>query len=217
MYKFNKSEKGNVLFIILIAIALFATLSFALKGSGNNAEDMFSDIQVEKQAEQLIAHMSAIKAKVVTMIEVNSTNPADISAIIPTDANFNTTPPPNMNKIYHPLGGGITYTDSMAGASGIVYNNTLTITGVGTASADIAMVAEVPSLRYCQTINETLLGSNNVPTITDATGTNMLAPAAVTLDDATTCSATGGCDNVAYQCIQTASGTYIYYHLLYAR
>lgn len=216
---FTKSEHGNVLFVILIAITLFVAIVFALSKDSGNTENTVSDIKLEKQVEQLLSHMNIIKTKVVTMIDVNGVFPSSVSAIKPGDVGFDTSP--HIQKIYHPLGGGIEYTNSIGGTTGIVYNNSLTITGIGTASADIAMIANIASLKYCQMLNKKLYNSTNVPMITDATATNMLTPVTATLDDATTCSATGGCDNVAYQCLVSdgSSGTiiYVYHHLLYAR
>ncbi len=208
------SERGGVLFLILIGIALLAALSVAMIDEETGVESIADKMKLGGQVELLLTHMDTISNKVSLMVDVNLVAPANVKDLKLGDVGYTTQP--HVDKIYHPLGGGIEYTDTIGDATGIVYHNGLTITGIGTATADIAMIAVVPSLAYCEVLNKKLHGSTTVPEITVASYGNITTKVAESLDDATTCVAAGGCDEVAYQCVTDGSGNYLYYHLLYA-
>ncbi len=96
----------------------------------------------------------------------------NLSQLKPGDAGFETAP--NNFKIYHPLGGGISYmssstTDATAAvATNFNINAASIITGVGATDAvtgDLVFTAKISSASYCQRINQTINGPAGVPPV----------------------------------------------------
>jgi len=211
----NTEEKGNVLFIILIAIALFAALSYAVTQSSQQPGHFVEDESLSLDIAQLLTHANSIRSVVHNMI-ANGVDPANISTLKAGDAGFDTSP--HNTKIYHPYGGGISYTTTTGKATGILIHDSLTIVDVGTGSAELVFIARIPNETYCQQINNTLNDSPVVPTVIDITATGMLAGTATALIDVGSCPA-NGCNAVPHQCVQNVIDPteFIYYHTLYAR
>lgn len=115
--KWRQAEKGNVLFLILIAVALFAALSYAVTqstrtggGSGDNETALISSAQ-------LTQYPASIRTAVVRMI-IGGVDVADTE--FNTPANFGTctgasdTPATFDFCVFHPTGGGATHTNAPA-------------------------------------------------------------------------------------------------------
>lgn len=104
------SQKGNVLFLILIAVALFAALSYAVtRNSRNNG----GNINVEKakpEAAQLVQYASQIKYAITKIMVINGCDFWDISFENTIDGTrYEHTPPvSNECKIFHENGEGLT-------------------------------------------------------------------------------------------------------------
>ena len=213
----QKTECGNVLFLILIAIALFGALSFALTKDRGSSIGYIQDQRVMSDVSRLLTHSGVIRATVHRMIGDGITVAALSSDEPVADAvTFETAP--HEHKIYHILGGGVTFINDIGGASDIEINKDVVITGVGaSATAEVVLTTPVDNLSTCQEINMMLHGNTTIPEISDAAYTDLIGENAVTLSDATTCNAAGGCDEVPFQCIVNNSGAYAYYHVLYAQ
>jgi type II secretory pathway pseudopilin PulG len=211
-----KAQSGNVLFIILVAVAILAMLTAAVsRQSGQNVKSLDGE-ELTQNIALLLSHADLMKSVVQRMI-VDGANPGNISGVLPQDAGFATAP--HGDKIYHPYGGGLQYSGIIGGTSGMLFHNDVTITGVGAgATAELVMTVIIPSQAYCLAINKKLYGAvASIPTISGG-GTYFAdlttGASAVTLDDGTTCSA---CDNTPHQCVTDGAGSYTYYHTLYAR
>ncbi len=213
----RKFEKGNVLFLILIAIALFGALSFAMTKDRGSSMAYVQDQRVMSDVSRLLTHSGVMRATVHRMIG-DGVTVAALSADEPIADAATFEVAPHEHKIYHILGGGVTFTNNIGGASDIEINKDAIITDVGaTGAADILLTTPVDDLSTCQEINMMLHGHTNIPEITDAAYADLVGETAVTLSDATTCNAAGGCDAVAFQCVVSNSGSYAYYHVLYAQ
>ena len=212
----TQNESGNVLFLILIAIALFGALSFTMTQNQRGSTRYVQDQRIVTEVSRLLTHTGIIRAALHRMMS-DGVTAATFSAEEPVADAATYVVAPHEHKIYHILGGGVTFIGSIGDASDIEINSDVTITDVGaTPAAEIVLTTPVDGLRTCQEINMMLHGRTTIFEITDAAYTDLLGETAVTLSDATTCNAGGGCDAVAYQCVVNSSGAYAYYHVLHA-
>ncbi len=100
-------ERGNALIYVLIAIALFAALSFVLARQTDTSEaGSLSAERAELYATQLISYAAQAKS-VYDQMHMSGARIDQIDFTLPTNAAFETEPPANIYKIYHPSGGGL--------------------------------------------------------------------------------------------------------------
>jgi hypothetical protein len=161
---FRRGERGNVLFLILIAVALFAALSYAVTQSsrtGGGASDGESNLINSAQVTQ---YPASVRTAIVRMI---------IRGIAESQLQFN--PPVDFGTltetrfgVFHPQGGGATYVlappELMAGTDQgtWVFSSRYQIENIGTtvpannsANDVIAFLPNI-SLPVCQRINREL-------------------------------------------------------------
>lgn len=239
----KKQEAGNVLFLILIAVALFAALSYAVtqssRGGGN------ADSETSLIGASTVTQYPASLSTTVLRMSISGTSSDSVDFTIPADvANLNTAALQG-NNIFHTDGGGASYQTApenvvtAAGSSTWVFNGQNQIADIGTTDAtetpdttnvDIVAFLVGVTLGVCEAINDQL-GITGIPQDTgidyatqkDTDGTNT----ALGLCDAT-CgaaatigSATGAHDlnGQPFGCFEDsgAAGTYVYYHALAER
>lgn len=105
----RQAESGNVLFLILIAVALFAALSYAVtQSTRSGAGDTASETNLISSA-QLTQYPAGIRTSVVRMLiggiavdDLLFNSPSDFAAIINTTAL-------EQRAVFHPQGGNATY------------------------------------------------------------------------------------------------------------
>src|SRR3989339_2061193 len=104
----ENSRSGNALIYVLIAIALFASLSFVLGRQTDTSEaGVVSHEQNEMYAAQLISYSAQAKSAVDQMLFAGAF-PENLTFFIPGDANYDVeTTYPNIYKVFHPDGGGL--------------------------------------------------------------------------------------------------------------
>ncbi|MDD9900878.1 MAG: hypothetical protein OXT65_07860 [Alphaproteobacteria bacterium] len=107
-------NKGNIIFIILIGIALFAALSFAVTQSGRNSGDMNREkISLEiyriesyiHQIQQALQRMQVVSNTPEYLIDYSDS--AAAAACVGTVAANTTGCTTNDCKMFHPQGGGV--------------------------------------------------------------------------------------------------------------
>ncbi len=113
-------QRGNALFLILIAVALFAALSYAVTQSGRGggsidreqASIFASQItQLAGQYENVITRMRLVNGCADTEISFNYDSNGD-SSYTAADLYHNPNNPSNTSCfVFHPDGGGLTYSD----------------------------------------------------------------------------------------------------------
>lgn len=240
MEKRVNKESGNVLFLILIAVALFAALSYAVTSStnsgGGNADEESSLVnsaaiaQYPASIKTAIVRMTAMKGVSNTGVGTSDTGllfnkPDDFGSI---------TPGQEYRAVFHPAGGNAAYYDATqgitAGASGAwIFTRAFEIANVGSSTAgDLAgneIIAFLPNVTkgICDKINEqsSIAGTDIVHdagvTITD----NLLVEGATEADagiiggTATTAPDIAGKYNGCFR--NGAAGPYVYYHVLLAQ
>lgn len=219
------TEKGNALFLILIAVALFAALSYAITQSGRGGGTVENE-QAAIQAAQITSAATLVKNGVMRM--VISGHPIVVDpAADGTDCcfgasnghrNFCTT---GTDCLFAPEGGGVTPPSfpaaafdmgPLAGATafqgpdsflgftidGFDTGPDVSLNGMGTAAEDDMLYVFPLKEKVCLAINKGL-GIDTIPSITDWNPTDAVA-------------------NIENVCIrdQTSGGVYLYIQLLNA-
>lgn len=101
----RKRERGNALIYVLIAIALFAALSFTLGRQTDSGEaGSLDDDRAEIFASQLISYASQAK-NVIDQMDFQGIDISKVDFTLPSDTTFNSGT--TIYKIYHPDGGGL--------------------------------------------------------------------------------------------------------------
>lgn len=104
----TSQQNGNILFLILIAVALFAALSYAVTSSSRSGNP-----SVSKEKAQLAAGVSdscsaAVNTGTMRVKMVNGCTDSQISFELPDGSNANPSAPSNKKcHIYHPAGAGV--------------------------------------------------------------------------------------------------------------
>lgn len=210
------AQSGNAIFIVLIAIVVLGLLTNMLSKTSEQQADGLSRETRQIDVERLLNHAGVLSLTVNNMI-ANGTDPDDVTAIKSGDAGFTTAP--HQAKIYHPLGGGIAYIDELGSATDFIIAMDQTITGLGSSDAlntgaEIVFVAQVPQ-SLCAAINDRLLGSSTIPTMTDANFTVFIADSGAQVITAGICAS---CVNAPRQCVGNVAGTgFAYYDAMYLR
>jgi hypothetical protein len=150
-----KNERGNVLFLILIAVALFAALSYAVTQStrgGGNADSETGLIT----ASQYLQYGAGLKVAITRMmISGTDHSSLDFGGGYLEELECST----GVDCVYAPEGGGHSYQET---PEGVVWRHRATggaggvITDVGSAADDIYLHADVQSYALCQAINKSL-------------------------------------------------------------
>lgn len=120
------SERGNALFIVLIAIALFGALTIAISNSGSGQADI-DDEKLALMATEMAQVAAEISDATNRLIAVNGCTAEQISYAYDdnNDGNINgsdkyynnSAPADNSCNVFHELGGGLTFPTAPEGAS----------------------------------------------------------------------------------------------------
>jgi hypothetical protein len=173
---FKHRERGNVIFLILIAIVLFAALAYAVTQTGRTAsKSALTSEQARLAATEMLQYGDTLRTMIDKMISVSSVQETAPTLFASTaNANYG-TPTTATDEVFNPSGGKVPYLDPPSGAclpvSPCLYNYTgqVTVTGIGSdSSPDLAMVVFKVDPNVCQQVN--LLSSNGLtsPPVTTA-------------------------------------------------
>lgn len=236
-------EAGNVLFLILLAVALFAALSYAVTQTGEGGGGGDSETLLISSA-QLTQYPAGVRTAVVRMV-IRGADAEDLEFNSPSDFEDCAAGTNFQFCVFHPNGGGATYRNSppdiMSATSGNedgvwVYNAENEINFIGTTGSTdgvpeqdtVDVIAFLPGITrgICRRVNEKL-GIDGIPVESGIDITSKMIN-----EDSTTpygvCNA--GCggtigqdvpslDGQAFGCFELTSGSdnYVYYHVLVER
>lgn len=226
----TQDQRGNALIYVLIAVALFAALSFTMsRQTDSNEAQVISDDQAELLATQIISYTVQAKSVIDQMIFTGS-DINDLDFIQPTDANFDTGS--DIHKVYHPQGGGLNpgrlptqaidqnSTDPVAGWYMGRFNS---VEWTPTAANDVILVAYQISQQVCEKLNYKITGSTAIPTLGDSIKELLIDDAqygagvnlAVFLTDPTGAPHCGDCHKLGSMCVENQSqNAYGFYTIL---
>jgi hypothetical protein len=169
----KNNEHGNALVYVLIAIILFAALSFTLsRQTDTNESSDIPSAHAESYAAQIIAYAATAKSALDQML-IAGTKINDIDFTLPSQAGFNIAP--TITKIYHPDGGGLTPSrlpsqsiqqnipDPVAGWYMGRFNN---VEWTKTSANDVILIAFQINKKTCEALNLKITGSTAIPKMT---------------------------------------------------
>ena len=168
----NSRQKGNVLFIILIAIMLFAALTYAISNSSRSTTSMDRE-RGSISATDYMAFGSSMEKTVARMLSNDISENGlsfentvwkqyDGANVMATNANCTTS----KCKVFDPAGGGLepkTFaansvsspaTSDIQSGHGGVYS--LKVTGVGTSNHDLVLLIAILDPNTCMEINKSM-------------------------------------------------------------
>jgi hypothetical protein len=211
------SEAGNALFLILIAVVLFAALSYAITQSNRSSGNASSETNLVSSS-TITQYPSAIRTGITRML-LHGLADTDIQFHDP--ANYTA---PNTNEVFHPSGGGVVYENVDPQTVNAVIpiatnptsnwyfyhssapgNNEIVVPNVGTAAGDLVAILFDVKTAICSKIDEQITGSTTIPVLTGITAAALKA-GSVTLPATV--------NGQPFLCAQTSDGTDVYYHVL---
>lgn len=164
------AERGNVLFLILIAVALFAALSYAVtQSSRSGGGDASSETNLVDSA-QITQYPASVRTAIIRQMVSKSVLVGDLEFNSPSDYGDCTGTPPTA-CVFHPSGGGATFTPAPGSVTtsgspqSWVFNGENEINLVGTTaggdaptSTSAEIIAFLPNVKsaICQKINTQL-------------------------------------------------------------
>ncbi|HTK84347.1 MAG TPA: hypothetical protein VL625_04610, partial [Patescibacteria group bacterium] len=176
----RQSESGNVLFLILIAVALFAALSYAVTQSSRSGSGEATSEKSLISGAQITQYPAGVRTDIIRMMIDNNISVDQLEFNGPSDfgALFTSPSGKHVRSVFHPDGGGATYQlapgDVMdSGSPGMwYYNADWFVTNIGTTpttdSTGNEMTAFLVDIKQsvCQKIDDALgIISNPIPTL----------------------------------------------------
>lgn len=228
----RRGEEGNVLFLILIAVVLFAALSYAVTRSSHSSNAGVGNEKGKIHAAQIIQYPAGLRMSIVRMV-IGGVNPEELRFDLPSDFSGLAS---YTNLVFHPQGGGATYADGVpdvmeSAARGPWYFNAgfeIEDIGLNISGSDRGndIIAFLPGILkgICASINHDL-GIDSIP----QTGSDLSASYRARMESSYVMpsgevvlglAGTNGTDDLTGQpcgCFQNANGEYVYYHLLAER
>lgn len=227
----RRSESGNVLFLILIAVALFAALSYAVTQSTRSGGGDASKETNLVNAAGITQYPASVKTAITRMVISSSIDPDDL--LFDTPSTFGTLLTADQpNAVFYPAGGGATYVEAPASvmqtnAAGVWhFNGENQVENIGTYNATLDatnadLIAFLPNVKkaVCDSIHAKL-GLSVVPAdITNSAALDIASD----MDKADPNIDAGGgtIDATALvgqpQGCFIQSGNYVYYHVVAER
>ncbi len=240
----REHEKGNVLFLILIAVALFAALSYAVTQSSRSGAGTADGESNLINAAQITQYPASVRTAIVRMI-IGGVDVTQLEFDPPVDFGSLTSP---TFGVFHPTGGGATSVTAppeimASGTQGTwMFNTRYQITNIGTSAANNTandLIAFLPGVAtsICQRMNTELgivttddddgngvpdagILIANIPVVgmnQDGGATGIGAYAATHVIGTDFAGQPFGCADFDDATALTANGDLVYYHVLVER
>ena len=152
----SKNESGNAIFIILIAIVLFAALGGAITYSSRSAGGDISKEEARVLATEVISYSNDL-ASTVARLRLNGCTPTEMNFENDFISGYsNGSSPTNETcHVFRANGGGLKYRDDYD----MTFTGSYVITNIGTGETDLILDLRI-GRDLCEAIND-LLGINN--------------------------------------------------------
>lgn len=115
----GRTQRGNILFLILLAVVLFAALSYAVTQSMRVGGKDGGSERAKASASAVLNYMTLIEQTIQRLTLVNGCTLSQISFQNNVDPNYTNTGAPSSKKchIFDPSGGGLTWQTPPAGVT----------------------------------------------------------------------------------------------------
>lgn len=216
----HHKDAGNVVIIILVAVALFAGLTFTLSKSmqGGSTSEL-DQARLEQYTSNILTYASQADAVVSEMV-FNGADISNIDTILPSDVAFETGS--DIYKLFHISGGGLNYktakeppfvmvSPAPTTQSGWVTSNVTNVEWTPSAANDLILTAFGIDQNLCAYINQRLTGANTIPALAGEPADELFAEDGTPADLTTTeCAA---CEGYSSLCVSD-SGRYHFYSII---
>jgi len=224
----RKGERGNALFLILIAVALFAALSYAITQSGRGGGTLDKESAIIA-AGQVVEYPATLRTAITRMI-ITGTPASGAGAV-----EFDLTPEGTTNELFSSAGGGMTdipppaasgatawtYADAIHATDGFYIKDVGSNTSV--SGREAVAVAQGVTLTVCQQINKGLGQASPYTPAALTAVMNWAAPLATyntananTLNGNGVGSAAANVDGESFTCVSNAVTAIAPYHYVHA-
>lgn len=239
----HKFQRGNAMIYVLIAIALFAALSFTLSRQTDTGEaGTLRAEQAELYATQIMSYAAQAR-NVLDQMQGTGSDVSELIFTLPTQGGFNAAAASaNIHKVYHPQGGGLnpgtlapavvegTETDPPPGWylgrfmnvewTPLAAGNTAGPAGAEAPYEDVILVAFQIKREICEKINENITGSTAIPVMTETVKEALIDATFFTGSNASEFT-TGDpgdvcpdCGEYGALCVEGSGGLYGFYNVL---
>ncbi len=167
----NKTESGNILFYILIAVVMFGALSFAISQNNRGNVGALTKEKNNLAATDILDYTNVL-ASAVVQLRLRGYDNTEISFENDTVSGYTN---PNCNGdtgclVFHPDGGGIVWSEPPAGSndgSTWLFTGTTVVEQTGSdGTPELAVILPHVTGGVCQEINKKLsIGSGDPPPI----------------------------------------------------
>lgn len=171
------NQRGNAFVYVLIAIILFAGLMFTIArmDEGGTSTSDLDEGRAKVGANSILAYASSVEGAVIRLDRVG-TSADQIDFMLPSDGSFNTAP--NLNKLFHPEGGGVNYKPlppDVIGeppgmsepVNGYYVGRFMNVDWTPTTANDVIFTAFGITKAACEVINKQITGSTTIPAMTN--------------------------------------------------
>ena len=153
------STRGNALFLILIAVALFAALSYAVTNSGRGGGSVDRE-QAEIAAAEIIQFTSAIRQGIQRLQLINGCDDRNLNFDNAIETGYTNTSAPSDGRcnVFSPEGAGLSFSPPPQ-ATGTVepyYITPTRIDQIGTNEIDIIIALPIANKSVCDALNRNL-------------------------------------------------------------
>ena len=174
-------QRGNILFLILLAVVLFAALSYAVTSSTRGGGNDVSDEKAKTEAAQIMQFGTLMENTVMRLLTSGNCSDSQITfsntvyktyAGAALDTSNPNSPPDKHCQVFDQAGGGVsaqvmpanTLTSPSGGlpTAGHVQFLSIKWEGVGTSAPDLVMRVPFLNAKTCQQIDQAIYGSNAI-------------------------------------------------------
>ena len=150
-------QRGNILFLILLAVVLFAALSYAVTRGERGQVKNASSEKSSTIASNIVQTGGLLENTVNRLRLTNSCKENQLSFDNPTVSGYTNSAAPADKSchVFDPAGGGVSWpTPPQDSGATVYYIGTPMVTGAGTGGADLTLFADGLTREVCDEINQ---------------------------------------------------------------